>query len=37
MAEFPKELKDAIGREKFLLMEVYRNVERLWPVHNIGG
>jgi Putative abortive phage resistance protein AbiGi, antitoxin len=37
MAEFPKELKDAIGREKFLLMEVYRNVERLWPVHNIDG
>ncbi len=37
MAEFPKGLKDAIGREKFILMEVYRNVERLWPVHNIDG
>lgn len=37
MAEFPRELKDAIGREKFLLMEVYRTVERLWPVHNIDG
>lgn len=37
MAEFPKELKDAIGREKFILMEVYRNIERLWPVHNIDG
>jgi hypothetical protein len=37
MAEFPRELKDAIGREKFILMEVYRNVERLWPVHNIDG
>ena len=37
MAAFPQELKDAIGREKFLLMEVYRNVEKLWPVHNIGG
>lgn len=37
MAEFPKELKDVIGREKFLLMEVYRTVERLWPVHNIDG
>ena len=35
MATFPKELKDAIGREKFLLMEVYRNIERLWPVHNL--
>ena len=37
MAQFPKELKDAIGREKFLLMEVYRTIERLWPVHNIEG
>tara|TARA_R110002049_G_C9152382_1_gene560377 strand:+ start:599 stop:1237 length:639 start_codon:yes stop_codon:yes gene_type:complete len=37
MAAFPKELKDAIGREKFLLMEVYRNVEKLWPVHNVGS
>ena len=37
MAEFPSELKDAIGREKFLLMDVYRNVERLWPVHNIDA
>ena len=24
MAEFPKELKDAIGREKFILMDNYR-------------
>jgi hypothetical protein len=37
LAEFPQNLKDAIGREKFLLMEVYRNVERLWPVHNIDA
>lgn len=36
MAAFPGELKDAIGREKFLLMEVYKTVEHLWPVHNIG-
>lgn len=35
MAKFPKELKDAIGREKFLLMDNYRMVETLWPVHNI--
>lgn len=35
MAKFPKALKDAIGREKFLLMENYRQIEKLWPVHNI--
>lgn len=35
MAQFPRELKDQIGREKFLLMENYRQVERLWPVHRI--
>jgi hypothetical protein len=36
MAQLPEELKNAIGREKFRLMEVYRTVERLWPVHNIN-
>ena len=35
MAKFPEDLKNAIDREKFLLIEVYRNIERLWPVHNI--
>lgn len=35
MAQFPRELKDAIGREKFLIMDVYRNIERLWPVHHV--
>ena len=35
MASFPKELKDAIGREKFILMDNYRLVEKLWPVHKI--
>lgn len=33
MAKFPKELKDAIGREKFILMEMYRKIEELWPTH----
>jgi len=33
MARFPKPLKDSIGREKFILVEVYRNIERLWPTH----
>lgn len=35
MAQFPKDLKDAIGRENFLIMDVYRTIERLWPVHNV--
>src|SRR5216683_760971 len=33
VARFPKDLKDAIGREKFLIMEVYKRIESLWPVH----
>lgn len=33
MARFPKPLKDAIGRDKFILVEIYRNIERLWPTH----
>ena len=33
MAQFPKEFKDAIGREKFILVDDYKNIERLWPVH----
>ncbi len=36
MAKFPKSLKDEIGREKFLLMEIYRTIEHLWPVHHIA-
>lgn len=35
MAKFPQELKDAIGREKFILMENYKFVEKLWPVHKL--
>lgn len=35
MAQFPKQLKDVIGREKFIIMDVYRNIEHLWPVHQI--
>jgi hypothetical protein len=33
MAKFPKPLKDQIGREKFILVEIYQNIERLWPTH----
>lgn len=33
MARFPADLKDAIGREKFILMDVYKTIESLWPTH----
>ena len=36
MARFPGELKDAIGRQRFIIMDIYRNIERLWPIHNVG-
>lgn len=36
MAKFPSALKNAIGRDKFIILEVYTNIERLWPVHNLG-
>ena len=35
MAQVPKELKDAIGRDKFLLMDNYTKIETLWPVHRL--
>lgn len=35
MAAFPKDLKDAIGRDKFILMENYEHIEKLWPVHKL--
>lgn len=35
MAEFPRELKDVIGRDKFILMDNYRVIEKYWPVHKI--
>ncbi len=35
MAKFPKELKDAIGRDKFILIENYKQIETLWPVHKL--
>jgi len=36
MAKFPKDLKDAIGREKFIFMDMYKKIEDLWPTHLIG-
>jgi hypothetical protein len=37
MARFPREVKDKIGRDRFLILDVYKQIERLWPVHIIGG
>lgn len=33
VAKFPKDLKNAIGRKKFIMIEVYSQIEKLWPVH----
>jgi hypothetical protein len=33
MATFPKTLKDGVGRDRFVLMDVYRTIEKLWPTH----
>ena len=35
MAQAPKELKDAVGREKWIIMSVYRKIEELWPTHQL--
>lgn len=35
MAKFPGHLKDAIGRKNFILMDMYRKIEQLWPTHQI--
>ena len=35
MVRFPKQLKDDLGRDKFLLMENYKKIEELWPVHKL--
>lgn len=31
----PVEVRNSIGHNKFLVMDMYRNIERLWPVHRI--
>jgi len=35
MARFPGNLKDDIGRENFILMDMYRKIEQLWPTHQV--
>jgi hypothetical protein len=36
MAAFPTKLKDGIGRDRFILADVYSKIEKLWPVHIHG-
>lgn len=33
--QFPDELINVIGRDKFLLMDNYKKIETLWPVHKL--
>ena len=35
MAQAPKPLKDATGRENWLLMDNYEKIEQTWPVHRL--
>ena len=35
VARFPSDLKDAIGRDRFIILDVYHQIESLWPTHNI--
>ena len=35
MAKAPRELKDAIGRENWLIMSNWERVEKLWPIHQL--
>jgi hypothetical protein len=33
VAKFPAALKDGIGRNNFIMIENYSQIEKLWPVH----
>lgn len=33
MAKMPRPIKDGIGRQQFLIMDIYRQIEKLWPSH----
>jgi len=35
MAQAPKDLKDSVGREKWIIMSVYRRIEEIWPTHQL--
>lgn len=35
LAKFPKKLKDEIGRDNFVIMHIYHQIERFWPTHRV--
>ncbi len=35
MAQAPKDLKDRIGRDNWIILANYRKIEELWPTHNL--
>ncbi|MDE3178839.1 MAG: terminase [Acidobacteriota bacterium] len=37
LARMPKPIKDGLGRQKFLIMDIYRQIEKLWPTHMLSG
>ena len=34
-ALFPQDLRTAVGEDKFLVMDNYKTIEKLWPTHKI--
>lgn len=32
---FPKKLREEIGEEKFLILDDYKLIEKLWPNHKL--
>jgi hypothetical protein len=36
MAKAPKPLKDAIGRDNWIILSNYRKIEQLWPQHKLS-
>lgn len=35
LQNFPKEIRQEIGDEKFLVLDNYKLIEKLWPIHKI--
>jgi len=36
MAKAPKPLKDAVGRDNWIILSNYRKIEQLWPQHKLS-
>lgn len=35
LLDFPEELRENIGEEKFLVLDSYKLIEKLWPNHKL--